>query len=566
MILVDQESAQRYVSAGIWGKVKLDGILARNASERPETIALVDRGDRLGWQRSFPAELTWQQVDHMVSAVSAVFLDAGMKQDDVVAIQLGNTAETLITHLAALRAGLVPVALPLTWRERELRAAFERFAPVAVVTGTRIGPNDHCDLMMRVSAEVMTIRHLFAFGELVPDGITPLNAFLSLQASTEGGKGLPRTGNAADHVAIVTFATWEGRFEPVPRSHNQWLSAAMETVLDARIGPDAALATTLLPTSLAGIACGLGAWLLSGCRLILVMPVTSASFCREIGRLAATHLVLPGQLTHLAARLDPERRMRLIRYWASPEAYSPADSRLSGDTAMTDVVSLDEMALSAVSDGKALFLPMAPVGGAAPERGEADTAGEDPKEDLLTARMPGAMFRAGGSVMPGALMSGPLLLGGPQVPTAGFPARVEGQDECSRFKPFPGGFRETGLRCRRVDDGRPMLAVQGHRKETFVTGGVTIGAESLDAVYRAYDGFLDAAAASVPDPLFGERVVAAVVPKPGKDTSLAVFRAYLRSLGVAAYLIPERIIKVHEIPRASDGAVLRSAITTSLAA
>jgi non-ribosomal peptide synthetase component E (peptide arylation enzyme) len=563
MILVGQEMAQNYVEAGIWGKVRLDSILARIAADRPTDIALIDRGDRLGWKRSFSSELTWQQVDRMVSTVSAEFLDSGLKQDDVIAVQLANTTETLITYLAALRAGLIPVALPLTWRERELKAAFKRVPPIAVVTATRIGPNDHCDLLMRAAAESLSVRHIFAYGATVPDGVWPLNNALLPEASTEGANGAPRTGNPADHVAIVTFANWEGRLEPIARSHNQWLTAAMETVLDARIGPDAVIATTLLPSSLAGIACGLAAWLLAGCRLILVMPVTSAAFCREIGQLAATHLVLPGHLTHLAARLDPDRRMRLIRYWASPDAFAPSDGQIKADTTMTDVVSLDEMAITAASGRMALVLPVAPVGADNLTNVDLEKEPEpepDPKEVLLSARMPGAMFRAGGSFVSGALMSGP------QVPLEALPTKGDAVEDSFRFKPHPDGFRETGLRCRRIDNGKPMLAVQGHRKETFVTGGASVTAESLDAVYRAFDGFLDAAAASIPDPLFGERIVAAVVPRPGMDCSLAVFRAYLRSLGVAAHMVPERIITVQEIPKASDGAVLRSAIATSLAA
>lgn len=561
MILADRDSSDRYVTAGVWGKVPLDGILARNAQARPDDIALIDRGDRIGWQRAFPTELTWNRLDQMVSALAAVFLDSGLRQDDVVAVQLGNTAETLITHLALLRGGMIPAALPLTWRERELKSAFERLAPVALVTATRIGPNDHTDIMMRAASETMSVRRVFAFGDRMPDGVQALNGALAPDAPTEGGDGLPRTGNPADHVAILTFASWEGRLEPIARSHNQWLTAAMETVFDARIGPDASVATTLLPSSLAGLACGLAAWMLSGCKLILVMPQTSAAFCREIGRLAATHLVMPGHLTHLAAQLDPDHRMRLIRYWASPESFAPADGLIAADPTMTDVVSLDEMAITAASGRKALVLPVAAMAGS-----QDDPREPDPKEALLTARMPGTMFRPGGKLVPGALMSGALLLGGPQIPTAGFPVRGDETELSFRFKPHPEGFRESGLRCRLTNDNGPVLAVQGHRKETFVTGGLAIAAESLDEVFRGYDGFLDAAAASVADPLFGERVVAAVVPRPGGDCSLAAFRAYLRELGVAPHMVPERIIAVLEIPRASDGGVLRSAISTGLAA
>lgn len=555
MILVDREAADRFSAAEIWGKATLDGLLARTAAARPDDVAVTDPGERIGWQRSFGPNVTWAALDRMVSAVSAVFLDFGLKQDDVVAIQLGNCVEALVAHLAALRAGLVPAAIPVTWRERELAEACDRVAPVALVTASRIGPNDHADLMMRVAVQSLSVRHIFAFGALAPDGVTPLNDALAPEASVEGAHGAPRSGNPADHVAILTFVAWEGTLEPLARSHNQWISAAMELVLDARIGPDANLATSLLPTSLAGLTCGLCAWLLSGCRMTLVMPVTSASFCREVARMEATHLVLPGHLTHLAERLDPSRRLRLVRYWASPDSFT-AHGRESRSDTTTDAISLDEMALTTGSGGAALMLPLA----------DADGAADDPKSPLLAARMMGSVHRAGGTFVPGALLSGALMVGGPQVPTAPYPGRPPEAEMPFRFRPQPDGFRETGLRCRLVESGGPALAVLGHRKETFVIGGFAVAAASLDMLYGGYEGFRDAAAASIPDPLFGERIVAAVVPQAGRDCSLSAFRAHLRELGVAAHMIPDRILTVREIPRSSDGAVLRSAIATSLAA
>ncbi|TCT12533.1 acyl-CoA synthetase (AMP-forming)/AMP-acid ligase II [Tepidamorphus gemmatus] len=556
MILVDREAADRYLKAEVWGKATLDGLLARLAATRPDDVAVTDPGDRIGWQRSFGPAVTWAEIDRMVSAVAAVLLDAGLKQDDVVGIQLANCVEALVTHLAALRAGLIPAALPITWREMELAEACDRVAPVALVTASRIGPNDHADLMMRVAVQSMSVRHIFAYGANVADGVSPLNPALSPSASTEGANGAPRSGNPADHVAMLTFVSWDGTLEPLARSHNQWLSAAAELALDARIGPDAVLATSLLPTSLTGLTAALGVWLLSGCRLNLVMPTTSAAFCREVARMEATHLVLPGHLTHLVEQLDPRRRLRLVRYWASPDALSTAARDTAGD-GTTDVISLDEMAITTGSGGKALVLPLAGTG---------EEAATDPKRPLLAARMMGNLHKAGSNIVPGALLSGALMVGGPQVPTAAFPGRPSEAEVPFRFRPHPDGFRETGLRCRLVESDGPSLVVLGHRKETIVVGGFVVAAESLDTLYGGFDGFLDAAAASIPDPMFGERIVAAVVPQPGRDCSLAAFRAHLRELGVAAHLMPDRILTVREIPRSADGTILRSTLATSLAA
>ena len=575
MILVEQEEAERHRAAGHWGNMALDELLARNARESGEKVALIDHGERIGWRRPFSAELTWSSVDRMVSALAAVFLDCGIKQNDVAVVQLGNSTEALIAHLAMLRAGAIPAAVPVAWRIRDLSAAFSRIDPVVLVTATRIGPTFHCEQMMQSAVETLSVRNVLAFGDPVPDGVQPLNPALAPDAPAEGGKGAPRAGNAADHVAMVTFSSWEGRLEPVARSHNQWIASAMEIALAAEIEPDSSLVTTLLPSSLAGFAAGMVVWLLTGCRLTLVMPMTTSAFQREVTRTTPSHLVVPGSLGSLVNLDEGAENPCCIRYWPAPEVFAqsrdanPTDdeAEATDDGRAIDVVSLDEMALKAIpartmpsgvmpsgdSDEAPVVLPVAAVAG----------PGDDPVPEaetpLVSARMPGALFRPGGATVPGALMSGALLVGGPQVPTQPF---APGDGEISfRFKPHPDGFRESGLRCRLTNDAEPMLAVQGHRRDTIITGGLAICAETLDAIYGGYDGFLDAAATSVADDLFGARIVAAVVPRPGGDYSLSAFRAYLRDIGTATHMMPDRIITVPEIPRAPDGTVQRSMIS-----
>ncbi len=587
MILVEQEEAERHRAAGHWGDMALDELLKRNAAENGGRVALIDRGERIGWRRPFSDELTWSDVDHMVSALAAVFLDCGIKQNDVAAVQLGNSTEALIAHLALLRAGAIPAAVPVAWRIRDLNVAFSRIEPAVLVTATRIGPTFHCEQMMQSAAETLSVRNVLAFGDPVPDGVQPLNPALAADAPTEGGQGAPRAGNAADHVAMVTFSSWEGRLEPVARSHNQWIAAAMEVALSAEIEPESALVTTLLPSSLAGFATGMVAWLLTGCRLTLVMPMTASAFQREIARIAPSHLVVPGSLGGLVEETDGAENLRLIRYWPAPEVFATArggdapgaapgtmgtedDTDEGGDTggpgegSALDLVSLDEMALKAIRpealSEAAVALPVAAVAGLAEE----DDPIPEVETPLVSARMPGTLFRPGGGAMPGALMSGALLVGGPQVPTHPF---APGDGEISfRFKPHPDGFRESGLRCRLIGEAEPMLAVEGHRRDTIITGGLAICAETLDAIYGGFDGFLDAAATSVADDLFGARIVAAVVPRPGGDYSLSAFRAHLRDIGTAAHMLPDRIITVPEIPRAPDGTVQRAMITVEHAA
>ena len=91
-------------------------------------------------------------------------------------------------------------------------------------------------------------------------------------------------------------------------------------------------------------------------------------------------------------------------------------------------------------------------------------------------------------------------------------------------------------------------------------GGVAIAASEFDELYRGFPGFLDAACFVLPDPVVGDRVFAAVVPRPGEAISLETLNRFLAERGVAPYKLPDKIVVVKQIPRDGDGRVLHEQI------
>jgi mycobactin salicyl-AMP ligase len=82
----------------------------------------------------------------------------------------------------------------------------------------------------------------------------------------------------------------------------------------------------------------------------------------------------------------------------------------------------------------------------------------------------------------------------------------------------------------------------------------------LDGLYQAFPGFLDAACFALPDPLLGDRIFAAVSPKPGEPVSLDEFISFLEGRRVAPYKFPGRLLMVRQIPRDAQGRILREEI------
>ena len=76
-------------------------------------MALLDPPNKQRVTGNPPRRLTFAEADRAISALSAHFIEAGLPANSVVAVQLPNTVEFMLTVLAAHRAGLVVALLPL---------------------------------------------------------------------------------------------------------------------------------------------------------------------------------------------------------------------------------------------------------------------------------------------------------------------------------------------------------------------------------------------------------------------------------------------------------------------
>jgi mycobactin salicyl-AMP ligase len=148
---------------------------------------------------------------------------------------------------------------------------------------------------------------------------------------------------------------------------------------------------------------------------------------------------------------------------------------------------------------------------------------------------------------------GELLLRGPVVPhgAEGAPA-----------VPDAGGFVGTGLHGEPAADGRSLRVKRD--PELLQHGGFTIAARELDALYQGFPGFLDAACFTLPDPIVGDRIFAAVVPTPSEAVSLDALHRFLAELGAAPYKFPDKLVVVRDIPRDAQGRIRRDEILTQV--
>jgi O-succinylbenzoic acid--CoA ligase len=119
----------------------------------------------------------------------------------------------------------------------------------------------------------------------------------------------------------------------------------------------------------------------------------------------------------------------------------------------------------------------------------------------------------------------------------------------------PGGWLRTGDLGRLEPEGR--LAVTGRKTDVIITGGVNVSPAAVEAVLAEHPLVAEVCVAGLPDPEWGERVVAFVVPRPGGvRPSLEGLRGY-GSERLSPAELPREVRVLASLPRSAGGKVLR---------
>ena len=116
------------------------------------------------------------------------------------------------------------------------------------------------------------------------------------------------------------------------------------------------------------------------------------------------------------------------------------------------------------------------------------------------------------------------------------------------------GWLHTGDEGAIDADGN--LTVTGRAGDTIITGGENVAPAEVEAVLESHPAVAEAAVYGVPDPEWGERVVATVVLRRGETATEEELRGYCR-VRLAGYKMPRVYSFSPELPRTASGKLLR---------
>src|SRR5215813_12309588 len=110
------------------------------------------------------------------------------------------------------------------------------------------------------------------------------------------------------------------------------------------------------------------------------------------------------------------------------------------------------------------------------------------------------------------------------------------------------------------EDTEGYFYILDRLKDMIITGGENVYSGEVEAVIYQHPAVLEAAVFGIPDPKWGELVMACVVRKPGLALGADELIAHCRRF-LANYKIPRRVeFSTTELPKSGSGKILKRAL------
>lgn len=514
--------AARYRAKGYWQGLNIVQAIGRAAAARPRKIALVHGTERI----------TYAQLMDQVERLAAGLAGLGLKPQDRVVFQLGNSPMFLYAFLALTRIGVIPVMALPPHRENEIRHFLAHSGSVGYLIPDRVKNFDYRAMADEMRAITPALKYVLVAGE-AGKGQVSLDELLTLDSSAPR---LPQP--ACDEVALMLLSGGTTAISKlIPRTHDDYVYNFTQA---GRVGGfnENTVFLGLLPFAhnyTLGSPGILGV-LVHGGTVVIAGGLTDDEVFGLIAREKVTHTATAVPLAvnwinskvvdnydHSSlkvvqcggARLAPELRQRLRDRLncIHQEIYGNAEGLLC-------IMKLDDpLDLQLNSSGS----PMC-------EDDEIKVLDDFDKE-----------------VPDGA--SGELVVRGP------YTIRGYYNNPEANAKSFTAeGFYRTGDIVRR--NGR-YVSTEGRKKELINRGGEKISCEEVENLILGNPKVKNVVLVGVKDEVYGEKACAFIILKPDQSLTFDELKSFLLAQKIAKFKLPERLEIVEEFPLSPAGKILR---------
>lgn len=545
------EYIRHFTKMGAWEEETLWSRFCRNVAATPDRLALVDDPRKVedsGFTEN--CRLTYSALADRVERVASVLYANGLRQGDIIVVQMPNIAEFIILYLAAARLGLIVSPVAVQFREKEIRDVLSIVHPKAIVTINSYRGVTLADMWLSLPTLDVPV---LAWGGEAPSGAVSLDQLLDETPAAAVPDGVVSPNSV---FTICWTSGTEAQPKAVPRTYNNWLATAKGISDGAGMHTGDHLLNPFPAINVASLGGLVLPWILTGGRLVLHMPFNLDVFVSQIATEEVSYsVVAPALLTRLLKTPDAfdGGMLKSIRALgtgsAPPDPWTMSEFQQRYGISITNFFGSNEGVSLCAADWdipdpaqRAVYFPRAGRDeykwkNRVSNWSRTRLVDYESSEEITEVGVPGELAIFGPTVFPGYYTD------------QGLDRRCFTDD----------GYLLTGDTfeiAAEGDDPRYYRFV-GRSKEILIRGGMNISPVEVESLLAAHKDIVEVAIAGIPDTEMGERIGAFLVVRDGSHLTKEELSAFLADQGLARYKHPEVIVEMEALPRSPLNKVLR---------
>ena len=534
LTLHDPERANGFYEKGLWRDDTLYGLLAKHASERPESFALRDSKHRL----------TWRELNDWVDALAYDLDQAAVPPGGRVSIWLPNRVECVVTFLACSRNGYVcNSSLHQNYSVAEIVDLLRGIQSSALVTQAGYGANGHEQAIIDRAAELPAMQRIYQVSPrtngLQANGPRPPRhgALFPMPGSRTQPASQPIPN--PDKIVYLAFTSGTtGKPKGVMHSDNTLLANGRAMVKDWHHDPDTII-LSLSPMSHHIATVALEQSLVAGCELVVNDPPPGMEPLDWIRECGTTYVM--GVPTH-AIDIQASMKQRGLNRLGNVKVFYMAGSPIPEETARTflNQGTLPQNVYGMTENGSHQYtLPSDDRDTIVKTCGRSCDVYEVKifsQENPDNEAQPGEVGEIGGR---GAM----LMLG-----------YFDNQNATESSFNREGFLMSGDLGWL---DANGNLHFIGRKKDLIIRGGHNIYPARIEDLTHAHPEVQKAAAFAVADDRLGEKICLAIIAREGTSLDAYAMLDHLHQAGLSKFDMPEYFIQLDAFPLTASGKVLK---------
>ena len=503
-----------YRGGGLWRQETAIDWVRCAAEAAPERIAI----------QSGSAKLSFAELQIQVDELAGGLASLGLGHGDVIAVQLPNTVEFVLSFLAITRIGGIMQTIHMPYRAAELEGLLAHSGARAVICLSEFKDYALAATHAQLRDQLPDLEFVFAYGAAV-DGTMAFNDLYGIEAPP------PEPKPSADDPKLILYTSGTTSSpKGVAVNAHPFGSNARQAVQEFGVS-DTDIILSAAPFSHLYGLCALQIGLCAGVTTSLLPAFSPADFMAAVETSGAT-MLFTGPAHNAACRqagLFGEADLSSVRIVVCSGAACPPE--------------LAEYVDGKLPNGEFLQL----WGMTETQAGTYNRPGDPARQRYETVgrATPGNEIR----IVGGDGGEGELQIRGSSI-FAGYY-----NNDAANAESFTDGWFHTGDLATIDTDG--YLRITGRTKDVINRGGVKFNPADVEALIGKMDEVNMCAIVPMQDAVLGERVCVFVQPATDAEISLAAITEYLDANQVAKNKWPEHLQLVDAFPLTPTNKVMK---------